>query len=262
VLRQQAKHCNVRVLYFTSQQKHTAEPMRHRAGNVGGGGGANDYMYGSSASGSLGYAGGLGGYDGGHGGPFKDKPKRKGSFVIPGFVQSAWTGFVAALLFAALALHYRSQSSGIMGALQVATVKQGRELVDKLKNEKQEADRGMQRAKSAEKQALVRIQALEKQQRVLEQERDNFRKLAAAGPGSGSAAVSAGAGGIAAAVGSIISPEVAKKREADLVTFLHRLQNFTQQASKDAVLATYVPAQVVGVVRTARRRKAGSALSL
>ena len=235
--------------------------MRHRAGNVGGGGGANDYMYGSSASGSLGYAGGLGGYDGGRGGPFKDKPKRKGSFVIPSFVQSAWTGFVAALIFAALALHYRSQSSGILSALQVATGKQGRELVDKLKNEKQEADRGMQRAKSAEKQALVRIQALEKQQRVLEQERDNFRKLAAAGPGSGSAAA-AGAGGIAAAVGSIISPEVAKKRETDLVTFLHRLQNFTQQASKDAVLATYVRAQVVGVVRAARRRKAGSALSL
>lgn len=240
-----SKRRNVRRKERKCQRKHREQTMRHRAGNVGGGGGGgNDYMYGSSASGSLGYAGGLGGYDAGRGsGPFKDKPKRKGSFVIPTFVQSPWTGFVAALLFAALALHYRSQSSGIMSALQVGTVKQGRELVEKLRNERQEADRGMQRAKSAEKQALVRIQALEKQQRVLEQERDNFRKLAAAGPGSGSAAAT---GGIAAAVGSIVAPEAAKKREADLVTFLHRLQNFTQQASKDAVLATYVPTMFDG----------------
>jgi hypothetical protein len=176
---------------------------------------------------NLGYGGVYGG------GAFKDKPhhRKRGSFVVPAFAKSPWFGFAASLVLGLLALHYRWQSSGLLKALQVSSPRQGKELVDRLKTERQDAERGLQKAKMAEKQALVRVQALEKQQRTLEQERDNYRKLASSTAGSGG-------GGIAAAVGSALSsPEVAKKRELDLISFLHRLQNSTQRASKEAVLA-------------------------
>jgi hypothetical protein len=164
--------------------------------------------------------------------------------VVPAFAKSPWLGLAASTILGFLALRYRWQSSGLLKALEASSPRQAKELVDRLKFEKQDAERGLQKAKMAEKQAMIRVQALEKQQRTIEQERDNYRKLAteaAAGSGGGGGATVVGSGAIAAAVNSALSsPEVFKKRESDLVSFLHKLQNSTQRASREAVLAKCV----------------------
>lgn len=172
---------------------------------------------------NVGYGpvGGVGsGYGSEHGGGavFKDKPRRRGSFVIPSFVTNKWMGFFSSVFFAAVALNFRWQHQGLLQSLQVSSAKEGRELVQKLRDEKKDLDRQFMKTKTSEKQSVIKVQNLEKQQRILEQERDNLKKKAA----------------------SASDMTKIQAREQEFVSLLHRLQNATQKTSKDAVTKKYV----------------------
>ena len=189
--------------------------MRHRAGppqndpysamNVGYGMGGGAPAYGSSSA----------SYDTA---VFKDKPRKRGSFVLPSFLSSPWIGFLASVFFAALALNFRSQQQGLLKALQVTSAKQGRELLDKLQNEKKTLDLEVRKARASEKQATFRIQTLEKQQKTLEQERDNLKNAQVASASSST------------------NSSVNLVRENEFKSLVQRLQLAVQKSSKEAVL--------------------------